>query len=92
MLRSVLRPRLARLGHVDEPVRLRVGDRAADGTPDACGWVTDRFGLSWQIVPKRLMELQADPDPARAQRTVDAMMKMVKLDVAELERAADAND
>ena len=65
---------------------------AADGTPVACGWVTDRFGVSWQIVPKRLMELQADPDPARAQRTVDAMMKMVKLDVAELERAADAND
>ncbi len=55
----------------------------------ACGWVTDKFGLSWQIVPKRLMELQADPDPARVKRTVDAMMKMVKLDVAALERAAD---
>jgi len=60
----------------------------AEGTPVACGWVTDKFGLSWQIVPKRLMELQADPDPARVKRTVDAMMKMVKLDVAELERAA----
>ena len=59
------------------------------GTPVACGWLTDRFGLSWQIVPKRLMELQADPDPARVKRTVDAMLKMVKLDVAELERAAD---
>lgn len=60
----------------------------AEGTPVACGWLTDKWGLSWQIVPKRLMELQADPDPARAQRTMDAMMEMVKLDVAELERAA----
>ncbi len=62
---------------------------AVDGTPVACGWITDKFGLSWQIVPKRLMELQADPDPARVKRTVDAMMTMVKLDVAGLERAAD---
>ncbi len=62
---------------------------AVDGTPVACGWITDKFGLSWQIVPKRLMELQADPDPARVKRTVDAMMTMVKLDVAALERAAD---
>jgi predicted 3-demethylubiquinone-9 3-methyltransferase (glyoxalase superfamily) len=61
----------------------------ADGTPVACGWLTDKFGLSWQIVPRRLMELQADPDPARVKRTVDAMMTMVKLDVAALERAAD---
>ena len=60
----------------------------AEGTPVACGWLIDKFGLSWQIVPKRLMELQADPDPARVKRTVDAMMKMVKLDVAELDRAA----
>ena len=61
----------------------------ADGTPVACGWLTDKFGLSWQIVPKRLMELQADPDPARVKRTVDAMMGMIKLDVAALEAAAD---
>ena len=61
---------------------------AVDGTPVACGWITDKFGLSWQIVPKRLMELQADPDPARVKRTVDAMMTMVKLDVAALEAAA----
>lgn len=62
---------------------------AADGTPEACGWVVDKFGVTWQIVPRRLMELQADPDPARVKRTVDAMMTMVKLDVAALERAAD---
>jgi predicted 3-demethylubiquinone-9 3-methyltransferase (glyoxalase superfamily) len=61
---------------------------AVDGTPVACGWITDKFGLSWQIVPKRLMELQADPDPARTQRTMNAMMSMVKLDVAALEAAA----
>jgi predicted 3-demethylubiquinone-9 3-methyltransferase (glyoxalase superfamily) len=60
----------------------------ADGTPVACGWLTDKFGVTWQIVPKRLMELQADPDREKAARVNAAMMKMVKLDVAELERAA----
>ena len=45
----------------------------AEGMPVACGWLTDKFGLSWQIVPRRLMELQADPDPARVQRTVAAI-------------------
>ena len=60
----------------------------AEGAPVACGWLTDKFGISWQIVPKRLMELQADPDRAKAARVTAAMMKMVKLDVAELERAA----
>jgi predicted 3-demethylubiquinone-9 3-methyltransferase (glyoxalase superfamily) len=59
------------------------------GTPVACGWITDRFGLSWQIVPRRLPELLGDPDPARAQRAMDAMLRMVKLDIAALERAAD---
>ena len=59
------------------------------GTPVECGWLTDKFGLSWQIVPRRLMELQADPDRARAKRAFDAMMTMVKLDIAEIERAAD---
>lgn len=62
---------------------------AESGTPVACGWITDRYGLSWQIVPKRLPELLGDPDPARAKRALDAMMGMVKLDVAALEAAAD---
>jgi predicted 3-demethylubiquinone-9 3-methyltransferase (glyoxalase superfamily) len=60
------------------------------GKTEQCGWLTDRYGLSWQIVPKRLGELMADPDHAKARRVGEAMMKMVKLDIAELERAADA--
>ncbi len=55
-----------------------------------CGWLTDRFGLSWQIVPRRLEELMADPDPAVARRVTQAMLQMVKLDVAGLEAAARA--
>ena len=63
---------------------------AADGgEPVQCGWIRDRFGLSWQITPRRLPELIADPDPARARRAREAMMTMVKLDVAEIEKAAD---
>jgi predicted 3-demethylubiquinone-9 3-methyltransferase (glyoxalase superfamily) len=58
------------------------------GKAEQCGWLVDRYGLSWQIVPKRLGELMADPDRAKARRVGEAMMKMVKLDIAELERAA----
>ena len=59
--------------------------------PDAeqCGWVKDRFGLSWQIVPRRLTELLADPDRDRARRAFEAMMDMKRIDIAEVERAAD---
>ena len=57
------------------------------GTPQACGWLIDRFGVRWQIVPAILDELMADPDPVRSKRVSDAMLKMVKLDVAALERA-----
>ena len=59
------------------------------GSEGRCGWLKDRWGLSWQVVPVRLQELMADPDPARARRTVEAMLKMGKLDIATLERAAD---
>jgi predicted 3-demethylubiquinone-9 3-methyltransferase (glyoxalase superfamily) len=59
------------------------------GTPEQCGWLKDRFGLSWQIVPSALGELMADPDRAKAKRAADAMLKMVKLDIAAL-RAAHA--
>jgi len=60
------------------------------GQESVCGWLKDRYGVSWQIVPHRMKELFADPDPGRARRAMDAMLKMVKIDVAELERAADA--
>ncbi len=62
---------------------------ANGGEPGPCGWIKDRFGLSWQIVPVRLNELMDDPDPERARRATEAMLKMGKIDVAELERAAD---
>ncbi|MDB5570981.1 MAG: 3-demethylubiquinone-9 3-methyltransferase [Hyphomicrobiales bacterium] len=61
----------------------------AGGKPIQCGWLTDRYGVSWQIVPKGTMELLNHPDRARAQRAMQAMMRMVKLDIHELERAAD---
>jgi predicted 3-demethylubiquinone-9 3-methyltransferase (glyoxalase superfamily) len=63
----------------------------ADGGEESqCGWLKDRFGLSWQIIPNRLMEALSDPDPGRAQRAMQAMLQMQKIDVAEIERAADA--
>jgi predicted 3-demethylubiquinone-9 3-methyltransferase (glyoxalase superfamily) len=61
---------------------------AGGGQPGDCGWLKDRFGLSWQVVPRRLPELLTDPDPARAQRAMQAMMQMHKLDIAVLEAAA----
>ena len=59
------------------------------GEEGPCGWLKDRYGLSWQIVPSVMYELIADPDPERAQRAIAAMLQMGKLDIAELERAAD---
>ena len=58
------------------------------GTVEECGWLRDRFGLSWQIVPRRLSELMADPDRTKAKRVAQAMLTMVKLDIAALEAAA----
>jgi predicted 3-demethylubiquinone-9 3-methyltransferase (glyoxalase superfamily) len=57
------------------------------GTAEQCGWLRDRFGLSWQIVPTILGKLMSDPDRARAKRVAGAMMKMVKFDIAALEAA-----
>lgn len=57
------------------------------GKEQACGWLTDRFGLRWQIVPAVLQEMMADQDPVRSKRTTDAMLEMVKLDIATLEKA-----
>ncbi len=63
---------------------------ADGGEPGPCGWLKDRFGLSWQIVPRELNELVSDPDPDRARRAMEAMLQMGKIDVDELRRAADA--
>jgi predicted 3-demethylubiquinone-9 3-methyltransferase (glyoxalase superfamily) len=57
------------------------------GKPQACGWIIDRFGLRWQIVPAVLDEMMRDTDPARSKRVTDVMLKMVKLDIAALEAA-----
>jgi predicted 3-demethylubiquinone-9 3-methyltransferase (glyoxalase superfamily) len=63
---------------------------ADGGEPGPCGWLKDRYGLSWQITPRRLTELTDDPNPDRARRAMEAMLKMGKIEIAELERAADA--
>jgi len=60
---------------------------SAGGQPGRCGWLKDRFGLSWQIVPTALPVLLGDPDPVKAQRTMAAMLKMDKLDIVALEKA-----
>ena len=58
------------------------------GEAGPCGWLKDRFGVSWQVVPRGLPELLGDPDPARAQRAMEAMLGMRKLDIAALRAAA----
>jgi predicted 3-demethylubiquinone-9 3-methyltransferase (glyoxalase superfamily) len=58
------------------------------GAESQCGWLKDRYGLSWQIVPAALPQIMSDPDPARSQRAMQAMFQMKKLDIAALERAA----
>lgn len=59
----------------------------AGATSSQCGWITDPFGVTWQIIPRRFMELIADPNPRKVQGVMAAMMKMAKLDVAMLEKA-----
>jgi predicted 3-demethylubiquinone-9 3-methyltransferase (glyoxalase superfamily) len=61
----------------------------ADGQEGPCGWLKDKYGLSWQVVPEGMDEVFADPDPARAERAMAAMLSMTKLDVAALRDAAD---
>ena len=57
------------------------------GAAEQCGWIRDRYGLAWQIVPKRFAEMQREGTPEQNKRIMEAMMKMVKFDIAELERA-----
>jgi predicted 3-demethylubiquinone-9 3-methyltransferase (glyoxalase superfamily) len=65
-------------------------ERLSEGGKEGpCGWLKDRYGLSWQVVPTGIDELFADPDPGRAQRAMHAMLRMSKLDIAALRSAAD---
>jgi predicted 3-demethylubiquinone-9 3-methyltransferase (glyoxalase superfamily) len=65
-------------------------DRLVEGgEPSQCGWLADRFGVSWQIIPERLGELLSDPDPGRANRAMQAMLTMSKIDLAAMETAAE---
>jgi predicted 3-demethylubiquinone-9 3-methyltransferase (glyoxalase superfamily) len=66
----------------------RLWDGLSDGgSTERCGWLRDRYGVSWQIVPSVLPQLLSDPDPAKAQRVMQAMLQMVKLDIAGLQAA-----
>jgi predicted 3-demethylubiquinone-9 3-methyltransferase (glyoxalase superfamily) len=60
---------------------------AGGGKPTACGWLEDRYGLSWQIVPTALVDLMSDPDPKASGRVAQALMTMQKIDIARLRRA-----
>jgi len=60
---------------------------AGGGAESQCGWLKDKYGLSWQIIPDRLMELLGDKDPQKASRAMNAMLQMRKIDIAALERA-----
>src|SRR3954470_15395549 len=60
---------------------------AAGGSEHKCGWLVDKYGLSWQVIPTQLMELMSDPDRDKANRVVQAMLKMQKIEIAELQRA-----
>ncbi len=62
---------------------------AGGGEPSRCGWLVDKFGLSWQIIPPALSKLMGDPDPAKAQRVMQAMFTMEKIDIAKLQAAYD---
>jgi len=60
------------------------------GTAEQCGWLRDRYGVSWQILPKVLAKMMNEPDRAKAKRVTDAMLQMVKIDIAGLQAAAQA--
>ncbi|HEY7530570.1 MAG TPA: VOC family protein [Gemmatimonadota bacterium] len=60
---------------------------SSGGEPGPCGWLKDRFGLSWQVNPRILVEMLNDPDPAKSKRVMEAMLRMKKIEIAELKRA-----
>jgi len=59
------------------------------GKPNQCGWLTDKFGLTWQIIPNTLIQLLKDKDPQKSKRVMQAMLKMIKIDINELKQAYD---
>jgi predicted 3-demethylubiquinone-9 3-methyltransferase (glyoxalase superfamily) len=66
-------------------------DRLSEGgKPSQCGWLDDKYGVTWQIVPSMLEGMAADPDPSKSERMMKALLKMIKLDMAELKRAYDS--
>ena len=68
----------------------RYWNRLTEGGEESqCGWLKDKFGVSWQVAPTELMSLLNDPDPGRAQRAAQAMLQMRRIDLAEIKRAAD---
>jgi predicted 3-demethylubiquinone-9 3-methyltransferase (glyoxalase superfamily) len=77
--------------HCDDQAEVDRLTTALSAVPQAeqCGWVKDRYGLSWQIVPRRMLALMSDPDAGRARRAMQAMMTMKRIDIAAIERAAD---
>jgi predicted 3-demethylubiquinone-9 3-methyltransferase (glyoxalase superfamily) len=62
---------------------------ADGGVPSQCGWLKDKFGLSWQIIPSAMMEMMSDRDPAKSRRVMEAMMQMSKIDIQKLKQAYD---
>jgi predicted 3-demethylubiquinone-9 3-methyltransferase (glyoxalase superfamily) len=72
-----------------ETDRLWIALTANGGSEVACGWVRDRWGVAWQVTPTRLLELISDPDRDRARRAMEAMVQMIKIDIATIEKAAD---
>ena len=62
---------------------------AGGGSPSQCGWLKDKFGLSWQIVPKVMMEMLGDKDPVKSKRVMEAMLQMTKIDIGKLKQAYD---
>ena len=72
-----------------ETDRLWAALTANGGSELACGWLKDRWGVAWQVTPARMLELIKDPDPDRARRAMEAMVQMIKIDIATVEKAAD---
>lgn len=83
---------LIRAANQDEVDRLWDGLLAGGGKPDQCGWLTDKYGIAWQVIPDEMYALMSDPDPVRAQKAGAAMMQMAKIDLNVMRAAMDQED